>query len=67
MHLPDWLGFRGKTLWDWRRILERCAELAPKVSLESASRTGTHPENPASPIPVLGGVSTTCVPASRRK
>ena len=50
-----------------RRILERCAELTPKVSLEGASRTGTHPENPASPIPVLGGVSTTCVPASRRK
>ena len=21
MHLPHWLGFRGKTLWDWLQLL----------------------------------------------
>ena len=39
MHLPDWLGFRGKTLWDWLQLLIVPAILIAVTFAWSATQT----------------------------
>ena len=39
MRLPDWLGFRGKTLWDWLQLLVVPAILIGVTFVWSATQT----------------------------